>query len=201
MTMGTGPMILTFDGIDGVGKSTVARAVANRLKRKGFDARYVHSPAPPYRALKRIVEKSVQVRERYYFYLAGNYNLSEQIRSEPLHSESRRRITVVDRYLFSTYAYHVIDDRQIRWEGFASGLIEPLISFLVTVDKPEIQLARIKMRDGRIDDQETMLMKWQLLGAEYAKLPMIPVDNSSQNPGTAVEDCMRMVSARLPEWK
>lgn len=197
--MTTDPIILSFDGIDGVGKSTVARAVAKRLKREGFDVHYVHSPAAPYRTLKRVVEKSDHVRERYYFYLAGNYNLSERVRSEQLQSGSSRRITVVDRYLYSTYAHHVIQDRRIPWEGFASGLIVPLISFLVTVDKPEIQLDRLRMRDGRIDNQEVMMKTWKLIADEFSKMTMVPVDNSSQKPRPCVEDCMRIISARLSQ--
>jgi thymidylate kinase len=141
--------------------------------------------------LKSAVEASQQVRERYYYYLACNYNLSEQIRAD-----QSNMITVVDRYVYSTYAYHVVHDPSLQWEGFSSGLIEPAIAFHVTC-RPEIQISRLKRRDGDIADEEALLCTWRSLGEAFATLPLVQIDNGASTVREAVSEVMHRLEPRM----
>lgn len=139
-------VFITIDGVDGVGKTTVAQLLAS-----DGAFHYYKSPAGPFAQLRKEVDTHATPLERYCFYrLATQYD-SIQI-SQLLETSS----VVCDRYIASTAAYHIAMDARIRVIHNDAGLLKPHFAFLLG--------ARSEVRDKRILERAKMLSDAKLEG-------------------------------------
>ena len=94
---------VTFEGIDGSGKTTVARLVADRLAEKGERVFLTAEPTKAWLgdAVRRSYEDDVGGLAESFLFLADRAAHQEEIR---IHLDSGE-IVLCDRYLDSTYAY------------------------------------------------------------------------------------------------
>lgn len=153
------PVIL-IEGLDGVGKSTLVKALAKKLS-----ATLIASPPKiidPNNNDKdlrvRMDYASMSVRREYYRY--ANFHASLLI------DEARHYAPVVlDRYWSSTASFATIDECDPDWEPIGvwpQGFIEPDIMLLLTVNE-EKRLQRMTERGLEITDEEEKLEQ----GTEY----------------------------------
>lgn len=125
-------IFISIEGVDGVGKTTIARRLAN-----DGTFQYYKSPSGPFAQLRKEVDVHATPLERYCFYrLATQYD-STQI-ANLLESGS----VVCDRYVASTAAYHFVMDPRIRIIHEDATILKPDFSFLLG--------ARSEIRDRRI---------------------------------------------------
>ena len=139
-------VFVSIDGVDGVGKTTVAKLLAA----DGF-FRYHKSPAGPFAQLRKEVDAHANPLERYCFYRLATQFDSVQI-SRLLETNS----VVCDRYIASTAAYHIAMDARIRVIHSDAELLKPHFAFLLG--------ARSEVRDKRILERAKVLSDVKLEG-------------------------------------
>ena len=147
-------MLVTFEGIEGSGKSTQAKLLYDRLKDLGVDCILTKEPGATYigqkiREILLIPQKERITKDAELFlYLADRAQHIEHVIKPAL---KEKKIVIVDRFTDSTIAY----------QGYGRGIsieflemlnkkvtddIEPDITFLLDLD-PEEGLRRAKVRN------------------------------------------------------
>lgn len=156
-------VLIVFEGIDGSGKSTQAKILKRRLKKKGFDAVLFREPSKG-RWGRKIREKallpdSLTPEEELWLFLRDRKDNVSRVVKPAL---KQKKIVILDRYYFSTMAYQGargIDVERIRRtnERFAP---RPDLVFILDVD-PKSGLERIEGRKKkyRLFEREDYLQK------------------------------------------
>ncbi len=144
MSAGVLPKLVVVEGVDGVGKSTLARRIAQEF---GYEYRY---PVPkPFSEIREQIDDLRDVNTRFFYYLAGNVALQVKLRAE-LVAGAR---VVFDRYVFSTFASHAAMGASLGNLTIAHvPFVQPDLAILLTCD-PAVRNARIiargKEREGQ----------------------------------------------------
>jgi dTMP kinase len=148
-----GGRFLVFEGIDGAGKSTVSKMVAERLK--GMGKAVVHTAEPTSSWLGEAVHRSnkedVGPFAESLLYIADRAEHTLQIRNWL----AEGMWVVCDRYVGSTLAYQSVTLRPClgaKAMGWLRAVNEPLIiqpsrTFLLRID-PETAMARLSVRSS-----------------------------------------------------
>ncbi|MBN2602987.1 MAG: dTMP kinase [Candidatus Thermoplasmatota archaeon] len=154
---------ISFEGIDGSGKSTVSKLVYKKLKSDGYDVIYTFEPTNS--------EIGVQV-QKYIKEGADPFVISFTfIADRILHGKQikkwleKEKIVICDRYAESTYSYQGaqlkdIIKRPMSWlQDISENKIPiPDRTFLFIID-PEISVSRIKNRDYLIPFEKVSFLK------------------------------------------
>lgn len=131
-------VFISFDGVDGVGKTTVAKLLAT-----DGSFQYHKSPAGPFAQLRKEIDAHATPLERYCF-----YRLATQFDSVQISRLLEKGSVVCDRYIASTAAYHIAMDARIRVIHDDDGLLKPHFAFLLG--------ARSEIRDKRLLERAKM---------------------------------------------
>lgn len=147
-------MLITFEGIDGSGKSTIAKIVYKDLKNKGFDVILDCEPTKSWLgdAVKKSYNENVSKFTEAFLFMADRATHVLKIK-ELL---QQNKIVILDRYYDSTIAYQSVNLKKLLTKiGIDSfdWLIEinkvftitPDITFLLVID-PKISLERVSAR-------------------------------------------------------
>ncbi len=124
------PLIIEFEGVDGSGKTTLAKELEKYLKEKGYDVKYEKEPT---KMILKFVEESVLVnRDRNTNYM----NIALFLADRFLHAKTfNHDIEILDRYIYSTYAYQVRDPVSYTFVSEASkALPKPDLVFYMVTD-------------------------------------------------------------------
>ncbi|MCM8825822.1 MAG: dTMP kinase [Candidatus Omnitrophica bacterium] len=155
--------IVSFEGIDGCGKSTQAKKFAKYLKARGFDVALLREPGSTEignRLRKILLSKkgNISPLTEVLLYLAAR---NELVTRHIIPIISKKKIIVIDRFMDSTVAY----------QGYGRGLsmelidiahkailnsIKPDITFLI--DAPSVTLRKVV---GRNPDRLEKSQKFQ----------------------------------------
>ena len=178
-------IFISLDGVDGVGKTTVAKLLA-----VDTSLQYYKSPAGPFAQLRKEIDTHATPLERYCFYrLATQYD-SIQI-SQLLETSS----VVCDRYIASTAAYHITMDARIRVIHNDAGLLKPHFAFLLG--------ARSEIRDKRILERTKVLSDAKLEGNSalldrvseiFISFGLIYIDTSDMTAEEVATEIRRVVT-------
>ena len=154
---------ITFEGIDGCGKTTVANLIAERLKQEGIGIILTKEPTDTWLgdAVRRSYAEDIHPYTEAFLFLADRATHTDWI-NEKLNNGN---IVISDRYSDSTVAYQAALFHQnfgdpmpeyVKWLQDVSGPIirTPNITFLFDID-PEISLERIGNR-GEKEKFETL---------------------------------------------
>lgn len=155
-------MFITFEGIDGSGKSTQARLLAETLRTDGLDTVLTREPggSPGAEEIRRLVLEGAPDRwsaetEILLFTAARRDHLERTI--EP--ALAAGKIVVSDRFADSTRMYQGLSRGDLRTtvDQLHKLMIgrEPDLTFLIDMD-PEQGLARAKARQGHEERFEDM---------------------------------------------
>jgi thymidylate kinase len=113
------PRVIAIEGFDGAGKSTLSKYISNSL---GYE--YHKSPSGIFAEVRtEFDKKDVSFAERLPFYLG------DCIRVSMLLNEFPNKKFVLDRYYYSTLAYH---------EGKQKGVTSPLLSIFYGLKQPDL---------------------------------------------------------------
>ena len=154
MTHGHNGRLIVIEGIDGVGKSTLARNIYLRLEHRGLPAVLTFEPTDGYwgKMLRRSFSAAGRLtsEEELELFLKDR---QEHVRDVIRPSLDQGKIVVCDRYYFSTMAYQGargLDPETIREtnEAFAP---RPDLLLLLELD-PDAALRRIKEGRGETPD-------------------------------------------------
>lgn len=148
-------MLITFEGIDGSGKTTQARKLFNFLKEKGLSVSLYREPGGTLlgeRIREILLNFDMDIRSELLLFEASRAQLVSQVIKKDLELS---KVVILDRFTDSTLAYQgygrgVDIDLIKKLNEFATQGIVPDLTFLLDVD-PEVALRRIKEK-SRFDD-------------------------------------------------
>lgn len=154
---------ITFEGIDGSGKSTISKLVYKKLKSDGYDV--IHTFEPTNSEIGIQVQK--YIKEGADPFVTSFTFIADRV----LHGKQitkwleKGKIVICDRYAESTYAYQGaqltgIIEKPISWlQDISTNKIPiPDRTFLFIID-PEISLSRIKHRNDLIPFEKVSFLK------------------------------------------
>lgn len=148
---------ITFEGIDGTGKSTIARLVAEKLKAGGIDAVETLNPTKTWlgEAVKRSHKEEISPFTEVFLFMADRATHTMRVRDWL----AEGKWVLCDRYHDSSVAYQgaaladILTERGIDSMNWIQEIHKPVIetpdrTFLLMLD-PEVSLSRITGRDYR----------------------------------------------------
>jgi len=142
------PRFIVFEGIDGSGKSTQARLLADRMRRDGFSVVLTSEPSEgPVGALIKSLSVRPKPEEESHLFTQDR---RDHLRRVVLPALKEGRVVICDRYVYSSAAYQGargLDPADIIRENCAFAP-RPHVTFLLEIPV-EAGLARI--RSGRAD--------------------------------------------------
>ena len=154
---------ITFEGIDGSGKSTVSKKVYEKLKTDGYDVILTFEPTDSW--IGKMVQKCIETKSdpyvTAYTFIADRIEHCKQIQQWL----DEGKIVLCDRYAESTYAYQgaqmqdMIED-PMKWlqELSKDRIIIPDRTYLFVID-PKVSLGRIQNRDKLIPFEKTSFLE------------------------------------------
>ena len=180
-------MFVVLEGIDGVGKSTVTRLVADAL---GF----VPYATPPkeYMKRRREIDLNGSPEQKFDFFREGVQVASREIQDLLTDGQS----VICDRYWMTTFVYHRVIGVAVE-ESMFSNMLQPDLTILM-VASPEHQLQRLIGRGMSINDTQMVPRNLQLR-KEYEKLfnqelfVNKTISTDCRDAGQVAEQVMRVI--------
>jgi dTMP kinase len=193
---------VTFEGIDGSGKTTVSRLVAKKIGSLGHTVFLTGEPTKSWigDAVRRAVDEDVNVVAESFLFLADRAVHIAEIRSHL----ARRELVLCDRYADSTYAYQgvrlagvVPDPIRFLQEASEPWVLSPDVTILLRVP-PELGMKRIEGRSSRVRFEDLAILKE--VSATYdrlAKSPRFVVVDGARSAEAVAEDATAAILKRL----
>ena len=156
-------LLIVLEGIDGSGKTTQARALLRRLRRRGLKAVFFREPTRGKwgRAIKRMAVRADSLtpyEELDLFVKDRRENVEKNLRP----AVRSGRIVVLDRYYFSTMAYQGatgIDVGRIRRMNEAFALAPDLVLVLDVDARAGLARIRGRRRRDELFEREDFLVR------------------------------------------
>lgn len=168
------------EGVDGCGKTTVAQRLAERL-----NGIYYRTPPGAYASARTFIDKNANTDARFYFYASSVLFASKEIAAL-----CQRSSVVCDRYVYSTIAYHVAMDPQLRSHCALPPILVPDHAFLLVVGETE-RLRRVSTRRATVlhdeADMETDSRFLSRVEREFRNLPLRIIDTTHLDVGEVVD--------------
>ena len=145
---------VTFEGIDGSGKSTISKLVYEQLKSQGYDVVLTFEPTDTWigKCVQNCIETNTDPFVTAFAFIADRIEHCKQIQTWL----DEGKTVLCDRYAESTYAYQgsqmqELIDNPVKWlqELSKDRIIIPDRTFVFIID-PKISLARIQNRENLI---------------------------------------------------
>jgi len=190
-------VFIVIDGPDGTGKTTVVKALAQRLARlPGVTVRETREPYTPW-LREWLSDPAVQARELLVgFAHDRNLHLREVV--EP--ALARGEVVLCDRYTYSTIAYQALHNPEALVRGLVEGVRKPDLAVVLTCPL-ETAMARIVARglppdryDHKRDIQAKVAAAYEACAAvdDFA----VTLDGSG-TPEDTLEAVWRVVCGKL----
>lgn len=193
--------LITFEGIDGSGKTTVCKKVYEELKKK-MRIVLVTEPTKTWLgdAVKRVMDEKVSPFTGALLFMADHANLVDKIRKKLEEGTN----VICDRYNDSSYAYQGVELKNILAEYNIDAVeylmniqkpftIKPDLTLLFVV-KPEIAMKRISFRKKTkfektdfLENVQGIYMKLAEKEKRYKKI------NANRSVDEVVDECIREI--------
>ena len=182
--------VIVFEGLDGAGKSTLARAVGDRL-----DAVMLRTPGPEFSDFRARLDLLMDdhPRARQLLYAATVALCSDQARLAVNHG----RAVVIDRYLASTQVYAGLRGTPLSLLEFARDLVKPDLTVFV-VCEDEVRRQRMAARGVFTAEDERSLQSAAALRSAYLKEldgEVLVLDSTNEGVGSLTERVLARLHA------
>ncbi|HLE55150.1 MAG TPA: dTMP kinase [Thermoplasmata archaeon] len=193
---------VTFEGIDGSGKSTVSRLVAESLEKRGERVFLTGEPTHSWLgdAIRRAYHDDVGPLAESFLFLADRAAHLEEIRAHLVRGE----LVLCDRYADSTYAYQaarlegVVDKPMAFLQGISEPwVVPPDLTILLRISA-EAGLARIADRPAKVRFEDLSLLT--KVAANYdllARSKRYAVVDATRTKEDIVDEVIRTIETRL----
>jgi len=193
-------MFITFEGIDGSGKTRTAKKTAETLGKRGLPIVLTTEPTRTWLgdAVKRSYGEKVSVFTEAMLFMADRATHTEWIREQV----RKGRMVISDRYCDSTYAYQGarlkgLVSNPMHWLRRMSApfVIEPDLTILLDVE-PRIGLRRIAPRKKKVHFEKERFLK-QVRGnyLRLARGKRFVVVDASRGFDEVLEESLEAVSS------
>jgi len=197
-------ILVAIEGIDGAGKTTVAKKLVEKLKELGYNAVYTYEPfsSPFSEALKKYIEEAGEVEaeiETLAMALDRLFHVKKVI--EPLLKNGY--IVITDRYIHSSLAYQGARGIDIEWiKTVNKYAIEPDLVIYLKVPL-EVALERIKKKESKWKYFEDVnrLKKVQEIYELFASRGALIAIDATQNIDKVVNQCLRVILSKLGNFE
>lgn len=179
-------MIITLDGMDGVGKSTVAALLKERL-----NATIVRGVRDVY--VDKLAYDTPNLDVRYLYYLASFLD------SILLAKAKNNSILIYDKSFYSTIAYHKCLGSQIDIEKIITSIVAPDLKVYLTCPK-EVWVKRLRAREEINWYEEQIITQDSLsdkIEALYSEMGLICIVNDDLE--NTVSTILNLVAPALNE--
>ncbi len=140
-------MLITFEGIDGSGKTTQVKLLANWLRKKGL--KVITTEEPTNNIIGREVKKLMK-KESYSWIEAILFAADRALHCNNVIIPNNNKIVICDRYIHSTLAYQTAMGLSKKWiKCLNQNAPEPDLTFYLDI-KPETAMNRVKRRNKRL---------------------------------------------------
>jgi dTMP kinase len=154
---------VTFEGIDGSGKSTISKLVYKQLKKEGHDVILTYEPTNSW--IGKQVQKCIESGEDPFItaltFTADRIEHGKQIKKWL----SEKKIVICDRYAESTYAYQgaqlqgLVED-PVKWlKDMAKDIIPIPERTFIFIIQPKLSIKRIENRENLIPFEKVSFLE------------------------------------------
>lgn len=173
-------LFITLDGVDGVGKTTVSRLLAEEL-----GGVYYKSPSVEFLEMRHKLEEPVNIFGRYCF-----YRLAVQKDSQNIQTLLNSNVVICDRYIASTFAYHFVMDNDIKIIHNEIGLLQPDFAFLLTANSNTRNQRILKRNESKnwIENNSILLDNIQDV---FLSLGLIEIITDNLTPNQIVNNIVK----------
>lgn len=179
-------LLITFEGIDGSGKTTQAFKLRDTLRRRGYEIEFLREPGGTgiSEKIRKILldrkNEAICDRTELLLYLAARAEVVDKVVAPAIKSG---KVVIADRFYDSTYAYQIhgrrLPEAVVRQANrFAADRITPDLTFLVDLSVKEAQ-ARLQRDKDRLEAAGTAFQRHvrrgflQLAQAEPRRIKML----------------------------
>ncbi len=173
--------IISFEGVDGVGKTTIMSAVykklLNYLKNNNQKILSYHEPYYFKELLEELKEDNISL---LLLFLLSRRKLLQNIKKE-IEKEKKSTLVLLDRYIDSTIVYQILYNKLdlktfLQFQDiifFENQNNYPLITFIFKAEINEI-IKRINLKSNKfLFDKDLEIKRLELIQDLYLKLPQI----------------------------
>lgn len=154
---------VTFEGIDGSGKSTISKLVYKKLKSNGYKVVLTYEPTDTWigKQVQKCIETNTDPFVTAFTFIADRIQHGKQIQKWL----DEDKTVLCDRYAESTYAYQGAQmeemiNNPIKWlKELSKGRILTPDRTFVFIIEPKESLARIQHRDNLIPFERTSFLE------------------------------------------
>ena len=193
---------ITFEGIDGSGKTSIVHRIEPELRKRGYKVVLTSEPTRTWLgdAVRKSYDDDVGPLAETFLFLADRARHTEEIRTWLKDGT----IVISDRYADSTYAYQgarlegVVKD-PIRWlqRVSAPAILEPDLTILLEVP-PRLGLRRIAARKKKVRfEKEGFLTRVAKNYDRLARSPRFARVDGSRPAAEVARDALGVMERRL----
>lgn len=161
--MKSNPLFIAFEGIDGSGKSTQVKLLADFLIEKGFTVYTTFEPTDSRigTIIRDIFNHRMEGDHRVIAALFAADRLNHLLNSQNgiLKKIEEGNIVITDRYYLSSYAYHSVHHIDMDWiiaaNSLSAEILRPDLNIYIDIS-PEISMERIRSERKTIEMYETL---------------------------------------------
>ncbi len=165
-------LFIVLDGIDGGGKSTQARMLAEYLEREGHSVLLTHEPSES--RYGRIIDKILHDKSKHLSHKEWvnlfSADRKVHLAKEVLPALKKGKVVISDRYYHSTLAYQLSPK---QWQAHVSKFLKPNSTFIFDVPL-SIAFERLKKKYAERIDTATSFEKKKLLQEVRKKFLLMP---------------------------
>jgi dTMP kinase len=155
-------LFLAFEGIDGSGKSTQSKLLAEKLKEKGLNVYHTTEPtdSPIGAMIRKIFRHEMEADHRTIagLYVADRLDHLTNSKNGLIKKLEEGYTVISDRYYFSSYAYqgtHMPIDWVISANSQSAALLRPDLNIFIDVS-PELCMKRLNKNRTQIELYESL---------------------------------------------
>ena len=156
-------MFIVFEGIDGTGKSTIAKKLAMELEKEGYEVFLTQEPTKTWigEDVRRAIEEEKNGFTQALLFFADRAEHVQDI------EKNKEKIVICDRYVYSTFAYQGAQlekelgiERALEWfeRVYEPMRLDPDLVFLIVVD-PKEGIRRIYGRERKEKFEKVEFLK------------------------------------------
>ena len=186
--MGSKGVFICVEGLDGCGKTTQAKLLARRLRRR-YDAIYTAEPSR--RKIGRFIKKHcLHIDKRgscvveALLFAADRF---DHVENTVLPALNKGQIVVSDRYVYSSLAYQGATGLDLEWiEKINEHAVRPDLAIFIDV-KPETVIQRLKPRKSVMENLETQRKVRDIYVKFVEKGELVRVDGNKSKSEVAAD--------------